>query len=431
MRLSGVWGIIGGVALICGAPQANAQAPRPAAPLTAPAKPADPAKSDRERDIAKATEPMKFQRVRSASPTCGDACPEWISAEGRIMSGITAFQLKRQIMALGDRKLPIFIHSAGGSVEEAYAMGRLIRARGLAVSVTKTDMMECALEDKTCRALGARGIKYGNPKPPLSVCASSCVFVLAAGAQRHVGPASLVGVHQYESSVTQVQVLQRYRLVTDQRTGELKKEVISEQRVGSKTVKTRTKSEVYDKSATYFAEMGVAKAIMEPLLATPNSSMHWLSPSEITATKIATDRKSGPQVLAAVEAPQRDTTPSRAERRDQTLDPARTEIQTPPAVTASAASVAKAAPPLTYAPMIARTIQQWLKTSNCFSGTPGDLWGISSTRALARLGELTKTSFSDTTPTMELLEAVRKSVMRASSTGSGPVTSKICDAPVD
>lgn len=476
MRRYGVWVLVG-VALAVGPMQARAQdnfprinpptlqtRPAPAVPR-APAqtdpRPAEPiksaepkstpastktesAKTERERDVVRATEPMKLTRVRAAATSCGDTCPEWIAAEGRIMSGSTANQLRRFLAGLGDKKIPVFIHSAGGSVEEAYAMGRLIRGRGLPVSVTKTEFVECATDDKACRTLGAKGIKLGNPKPPLSVCASSCVFILAAGAERHVGPTSLVGVHQYESSVTHVQVLQKYRMVPDARGG-LKKQIVSEERVGSKTVKTRTKSEVYDKSAAYFAEMGVSSAIMEPLLATPHSSMHWLTPSEINASRIATDRKSGLQVtglapadverrriLEAAEARARDAAMARQtagvqQKANECDGPALACATGMAGAVPNAAAVKTTsltpAPSPPYEPMVARTIQQWLVTSNCQVGPPTDQWGDPQKKALAKLASLTRRTFSGVQPSFELLAGVRSAVTASSENG------RVCEAP--
>jgi hypothetical protein len=407
--------------LSAGLPAAEAQSPSQstpsisksrAQPSAKPAAPAaDPARADRERDLAKASEPMKFQRVRSASPTCGADCPEWISAEGRIMSNSTAAQFRRVISSLGDKKLPIFIHSAGGAVEEAYAMGRLIRAKGLSVSVTKSDILECATTDKECKALQAKGIKFANPKPNLSVCASSCVFVLAGGVQRHVGPLSLVGVHQFESRVTHVQVLQRYRMVPNPRTGEMTKEVISEERVSEKTVKTRTKSEVYDKTFRYFAELGVtAEPIMTLLTATPHESMHWLSPIEITSTKIATDRKTGTQMLGLAPMP---TIPSQVAEQL-----ARTSPSQQAAMAAKSAAIASST--ATAAPMSApsagpsapdgrlvRAIQEKLKESNCLEGGIVSVWGERSKKAVEKFAAATNLKLDPAQPNLDMFSTLR------------------------
>ena len=101
--------------------------------------------------------PMRFVRVRSDGSACQPDCPEWISAEGKIVIG-TADALARVVAAVGDRRLPILINSAGGSVQDAIAMGRLIRARRLAVVVAHTAIAPCAGEREELR----RGARLGD-----------------------------------------------------------------------------------------------------------------------------------------------------------------------------------------------------------------------------------------------------------------------------
>ena len=81
--------------------------------------------------------PMRFVRVTSAEAACKPNCPEWLSAEGRIEPG-TAKAFADAVANLKGRRLPILIHSPGGSVADAGAMGELIRAKGLAVAVART-----------------------------------------------------------------------------------------------------------------------------------------------------------------------------------------------------------------------------------------------------------------------------------------------------
>ncbi len=86
--------------------------------------------------------PMRFVRVTSADPACKPNCPEWLSAEGRIEPG-TAKAFADAVANLKGRRLPILIHSPGGSVPDAGAMGELIRAKGLAVAVARTLIANC------------------------------------------------------------------------------------------------------------------------------------------------------------------------------------------------------------------------------------------------------------------------------------------------
>ena len=132
---------------------------------------------------------MRFVHVKSADPACAPDCPEWLSAEGRIGPG-AATALAAALDNLKGRRLPILIHSQGGSVPDALAMGELIRARGLAVAVTRTLIANCPETAPRCPGGPGKAITGG------ATCASACVLVLAGGVERLAGPAPLIGVHQ-------------------------------------------------------------------------------------------------------------------------------------------------------------------------------------------------------------------------------------------
>jgi hypothetical protein len=173
---------------------------RPAAPALAlallvllaagPAALADLRPPARKRGVP----PMRFVRVVGADAACAPNCPEWISAEGRIGPG-AATSLGEALEGLNGRPLPILIHSPGGSVADAMAMGKLIRAKGLAVAVARTLIMDCPQRAPRCPSGPGKAITGG------AICASACVLVLAGGVERLVGPVPIVGVHQITSVV--------------------------------------------------------------------------------------------------------------------------------------------------------------------------------------------------------------------------------------
>ena len=105
-----------------------------AEPAASPA--ASPAATKASKNLPQLA-PMKVVHVKSSAPGCAPNCPEWISAEGMIDDGTLA-QFKKVFKEIGPRKLPILIDSGGGLVDESIAIGRLIRAKGLDVAVTKT-----------------------------------------------------------------------------------------------------------------------------------------------------------------------------------------------------------------------------------------------------------------------------------------------------
>lgn len=88
-------------------------------------------------------------------------------AEGSIDSG-SASRLAAALEARGDHVRVVSLNSPGGSLDDAIAMARLIRGKGVS-----TEVVDGAL------------------------CASSCPLVLAGGLVRTVGPNAAVGVHQF------------------------------------------------------------------------------------------------------------------------------------------------------------------------------------------------------------------------------------------
>jgi len=237
---------------------------------------------------------MKVLRIKSDAPGCEPNCPEWISAEGMIDES-TLPQFKKVLKELGAKTLPILIDSGGGLVDESLAIGRLIRAHGLDIAVSKTVIPACAgpaAETEGCRQAKAHAIVPGHPRSYLARCASSCAFILAGGVHRFVGPAAFVGVHQLKTIQTSAQLLRKYRIETRTEWGipvEVRRVLISEKRINEKTSVARTPDSAYVKVAKYFAEMGVTDGVMPIIKATPNASIHWMTRAELKATAMSTD----------------------------------------------------------------------------------------------------------------------------------------------
>ena len=226
---------------------------------------------------------MRFVKVRSDDAACRPDCPEWISAEGKIVTG-SADALERTLEAAGGRRLPIVINSAGGAVEDAMAMGRLIRAKQLAVAVAHTTLAPCAKGAKTCgEAMGAADSRG-------AYCASACTLALAGGVERYVSPQSYVGVHQMTEVVKETQVKKIYKVRYLKLAGlklELSRHQVGEERTTS-TAKRVADDSVDDDVADYFVEMGVADPVMKLTLATPPKSIHWLTADELKLSRLAT-----------------------------------------------------------------------------------------------------------------------------------------------
>src|ERR1700689_4387014 len=154
----------------------------------------------RPRARPRITPPMRFVRVTSADPACKPNCPEWLSAEGRIEPG-SAKAFADAIANLKGRRLPILIHSPGGSVADAGAMGELIRAKGLVVAVARTLITNCPEASPKCPDGPGTALTGG------AICASACVLVLAGGVERLAAPSARIGVHQITTVVSETEGL--------------------------------------------------------------------------------------------------------------------------------------------------------------------------------------------------------------------------------
>lgn len=234
--------------------------------------------------------PMQVTLVRLSTQACEPHCPQWIAAEGRI-GPETPAKFKKVLAKIGSRKLPVVIHSSGGSVDPALAIGRLIRAKGLEVVVGVTELNACDSSDAACRKETAGGIVRAVLPSTMSWCASSCAFLLAGGTERHVGRQALVGVHQITTMATKVQIVRRLERQTQTVLGipvSSKTRVVSEQRIPLGTFATPTKNSTYDSVQRYFVELGIRDPIMTLVKSTPGNQVRWLKKTELFDTRLST-----------------------------------------------------------------------------------------------------------------------------------------------
>jgi hypothetical protein len=178
--LAGLVGIWGGASAVQAQPAAKPPIVKPTA-----SKPSDPP-------------PIAFFVAAGDANACGTGCSGWIAADGKI--DLAAAQRLRKLLAkLGRRKLPVFLHSGGGSVLGAIELGRLIRSRNIEVSVARTIPAGCdrsGLNEKSCEALKRSGQDLVSEiDSSAAMCNSACVLVLSGGAVRSVPPWVRLGVH--------------------------------------------------------------------------------------------------------------------------------------------------------------------------------------------------------------------------------------------
>ncbi len=342
-------------------------------------------------------EPAKIKLVRLADTACEPACPEWIAIDGKIEPG-AAETLKSVLKETGKRKLPIFVDSGGGSVNDAMEMGRMIRALGLDVVVTRTELVSCARDDVACRKRTSNGRALGKPQSVGAICASSCGFLIAAGLHRFVGASTLVGVHQITSFQTYQKVYRQYEVKRAYRDGkivEIDRRVVSETLGAKKTVQTATKDETYVKIRKYFTEMGIDDGIMGLLIAAPPKGMHWLSPAELKATAIMTDAAQGEQLIARG-AISRVGPESGGTSATMAAMPA----------TGNSKPDAPAPDGPADASSLTRAIQAQLARIGCHAGAEDGKWGQGVRRALDRYNVLAGKTLKTSAPSPETLEAL-------------------------
>jgi len=201
---------------------------------------------------------MTVYLVTHARGGCAPNCEQWIAAEGRIIRGSLA-QFQIAIGQISKSDVPVLIHSSGGLVDEAMAIGRLIHGKGLDVAVAKTTFTPCTPDDAACLRKAGTAPLRGLPERGGAACASACAFVLAGGKRRYVRPPAFVGVHSHAHTNMPDRLFERYE--------------------------------------QYFAEMGIEKEIVPLMKATPNDSIHWLTRDELHSTRMATHRLDGDQLV--------------------------------------------------------------------------------------------------------------------------------------
>lgn len=249
--------------------------------LCAQGSPADAAKKP-------ATVEMVFSVVRASNPICEPLCPEWIAADGEITSN-TAKAFKAILKKVGKRNLPLLINSAGGNVDQAMELGRIIRERKLIVEVARTDYLRCGPRDKKCKPEGPNGIFFGYANTVNASCLSACPLVLAGGVRRIAGRIAAVGVHQILTVHTQYKDKYKISKVKN-KSGKIveKRKLIKRTVVGSHKT-TKISKQYRRKMEKYLDYVGVKRSLVDLIAATPYETIYLLSGYELKSYGLATE----------------------------------------------------------------------------------------------------------------------------------------------
>lgn len=239
--------------------------------------------------------PMRVLIVRGAGPECPTKCPEWISLEGAIVKETPAL-FRKALEQVGARKPQVLISSGGGMVDAAMEMGRLLRAKGLDVSVART-LVQPPAENTAPRKTPQSAITVvegGSPSVSGAYCASACPLLLAAGKARHVALYARVGLHKMvipEHDETQhVRYFKTRTLMLGDQVISKETRVVGEQDVVTHIGRHSTSEKDYRKVAAYLDEMGLpsAKVVAFMHKASPDG-MVWMSRQGLADTLLATD----------------------------------------------------------------------------------------------------------------------------------------------
>ncbi|AYG66900.1 MULTISPECIES: hypothetical protein [unclassified Rhizobium] len=245
--------------------------------------------------------PMRFLLVHGEMGQCraDNACPDWISAEGQIMSD-TPRKLQKFLKQLGNRQLPIVVSSPGGDVKAAMEMARTVRKQKLSIAVGRTRSRACPYAEPICpAALAEDGSIKGQAFSAGAICFSACPLFFAGGVQRVSSPFALLGVHQITTTYSEVRV--QYRTEYEMVDG--KRKVLSKKEIGRKFVgkydTTKLDKAQRTRLARFLDKMGVDKGLVDVMLGTEPSGIHLMSQMEALRLKLTTELADADALVSA------------------------------------------------------------------------------------------------------------------------------------
>jgi hypothetical protein len=171
--------LVAALVLVCGPASAASFGARPASALAAAA-------------------PMTFYVVKGAADACGRGCDRWIAVEGQVDSNAAA-RFRRFLSQQHDRTLPIYFYSPGGNLDQAVAMGNMLREKPTVARVARTVVRECGFEaqdSQACIKLKQSGRElHGDLFTHNAMCASACPYLILGAATREIAPDAALAVH--------------------------------------------------------------------------------------------------------------------------------------------------------------------------------------------------------------------------------------------
>ena len=223
-----------------------------------------------KKEVRSPPPPMVFFVAKGAPDSCGSGCGEWIAADGTI-DRATPGRLRALLGRLGKRKLPIYFHSPGGSVDAALELGRMMRARDMQAGVARTIPQGCdpaQIREAACDTLKRSGRELGAALREMNAsCNSACVYAFLGAKVRTVPPGAGLGVHSISILRTMIRRNHEGRVLA-----------ISSTRITGNGPDIRS---AHGGVARYAAEMGIGRALIDAAAAVPHETIRYLTRGEI------------------------------------------------------------------------------------------------------------------------------------------------------
>ena len=142
--------------------------------------------------------PMVFYVAKGAADACGRGCDSWIAVEGQVDAG-AALRFRKFYSRVRDRDLPIYFYSPGGNLDQALAMGAMLREKPVTAGVARTVVRECGFEAQdsdACLKLKQSGRELrGDLWTRGATCNSACPYLMLGATRREIAPDALMAVH--------------------------------------------------------------------------------------------------------------------------------------------------------------------------------------------------------------------------------------------
>jgi hypothetical protein len=201
--------------------------------------------------------------AKGAADSCGPGCDRWIAVEGQVDQG-AADRVRHFLRGVKDTQRPIYFHSPGGSVDQAYAIGRLLRSRKAIARVGRSVVATCAAGfqiDEACLTVKtASGEVEASIQTRRAMCNSACGYLFLGATTREVAPDAFIGVHSSRLTLI-VHGFATARQVTEIR----ERDIVKANR----------------ERASYIAAMGINRELDDLIKTVKFESMHVLTRPEL------------------------------------------------------------------------------------------------------------------------------------------------------